>query len=83
MQPELEPSVPPTISVDQLINRSIHATPHDVQMAINGLEPHTETAAQDAELIYGVALGGLRLNPHDEDWASVEERAAKILNREM
>jgi len=54
-----------------------------VRAAINELVPYGEEAAVDAELILGYAVLGSELNPDDEGWAAVQERAQKILDREL
>lgn len=58
-------------------------TPDLVRAAINELVPGGEEAAADAELILGYAVLGAELNPNDEEWAAIQERAQKILDREL
>lgn len=80
--PEFEPK-PTALEALHGMRDLVALTPDLIQAAINQLVPNGEEAAADAELILGYAVLGAELNPDDDAWAAVQERAQKILDREL
>ncbi len=53
-------------------------TPDMIQRAINLLDPNSDDAASDAEIVLGYAVFGQSENPESQEWSHIVERAQKV-----